>query len=136
MLWKDSAVRFNAFALRESLLETRESLPVSPGLTCFEEVQVRHALADLAESSIGAVRIQGARFKELTHSIRCDGFLVPLCVASPQSSSVDVLFDELSYFWDFPLTEKFWCIAPHRCETLSIGFTGSIGLDFGDVTMY
>ena len=102
MLWKDSAVRFNAFALRESLLETRESLPVSPGLTCFEEVQVRHALADLTESSIGAVRIQSTRFKELTHSIRCDGFLVPLCVASPQSSSVDVRFDERSYLRDFP----------------------------------
>ena len=103
MFWKDCAVRFNAFALRESLLETWESLPVSSGLTCFEEIQVRHALADLTESSIGAVRIQGTRFKELAHSIRCDGFLVPLGVASPQSSSVDVRLDELSYLWNLPL---------------------------------
>ena len=103
VLWKDSAVRFNTFALRESLLETGKSLPVCPGLTCFEEVEVGHGLAYLAQAAVRTVGVQRTSFEQLAHSVRGDGLLMPLGVASPHSSSVYVRLDELSDLRNFPL---------------------------------
>lgn len=103
VLWQHSTVRLNALSFRESLLEAGEGLPVSPGLTCFEKVEVRHALAYLAQAAVRTVGIQRTGFEQLTHSVRGDGLLMPLGVASPQPSSVDVRFDELSDFRNFPL---------------------------------
>ncbi len=57
----------------------------------------------LAQAAVRTFGVQRTSFEQLTHSVRGDGLLMPLGVASPHSSSVDVRLDELSNLRNLPL---------------------------------